>query len=1083
LNLSLNGDWRLVLDPEDRGVREQWYAGDVRPESLSVTVPGVWDLWAPDYDGVGWYYREFELEARWREGYVALAFEGVDYFAEAWLNGKALGSHEGGYTPFEFDATLAVQEGVNRLWVRVVDPHGPGGYGNFNSAEIPCAKENIYWPFAGMWGGVELESRSFCHFRDVFIEPDIRRKRIVVSVETSEAGVVRLHIEGTPHEVTGEPGTLRLDFPEHEPWAPETPVLYTLVCEVSQEGAVQDTRRIRFGMREFGVKENHFFLNGHPYFVKGALLQPDYPRALAAPETDAMARQELEAAKKAGFNLIRVHLRPAPRRTLELADELGMLVYEEPPIGWIKKSPWMQERCEREVREMILRDRNHPCIVIWGILNETGNRGYVTGGGAQTIKTELCELARSLDPSRLIIDDSGGVNATRERARMMRPYRTELEAYDDLHIYQRAPVDRDIELYYMHNGDPDGMYFLSEFGFGGMEDLPDVIEQYGDKKETAKDARFLQRMIDAAMPGFVERGLDRVFGSFSGMTAEARKLQADAVRYQVDACRWNTKLAGYVYTQLADSGHEFCAGLLDRWRRPKPVVQAFAEVQKPVRPLIQVTQTNLAPREEVPVTVTLANNLRLEGRADLSLQVVGPTNQVLWKKKRTVKIPRHGKELWTGTVGASGSQGTHKFVVRLIQGVTCIGENSVELHVLEPTEPSGVEINMLDPQNNWSARCLKLAKPGTLSDMVHIVPPLGNTIRAYPDNELAQILAQVKGGAVAIVFGPPDDWNDLAERLDPALMATSRDAVGAFMGAYHYVKLHPVFDGLPARGFMRQPYRNVIAPKTFLEASDEDICGTFNTAPASILAGEEDKSYWWGSDILVRRYGSGRVVFTHLRVLEQLGQDPVADRLFVNMLKHFSRRSVPSDAILPLDQKAVEWLRRERTDRIRRWQVIGPFPNWGGKGHDTAYPPETEYRADAIYPGWYTAIQWENWYSKADDEHVIDLQEAFTPVYEYYPRFDYGTGYAYAEFTCERKPLTLHLGTQNPTKVWVNGRLTLDVTEYAPHDKMLHESGAAMLKQGRNAILVKVSKTPGPFKFSLDFESATREPLQLKWWR
>ncbi|MCX5758371.1 MAG: hypothetical protein NTU83_07690, partial [Candidatus Hydrogenedentes bacterium] len=144
-------------------------------------------------------------------------------------------------------------------------------------------------------------------------------------------------------------------------------------------------------------------------------------------------------------------------------------------------------------------------------------------------------------------------------------------------------------------------------------------------------------------------------------------------------------------------------------------------------------RTNLVPREEVPVTVILANEDQLEITADLSLQVVGPTNQVLWKKKRSLKLPRHGRELWEGTVGASGSTGTHKFIVRLMQGMKCLAENSTDLYVYDPVEPAGLDVHILDPQQTWTKRCAALATPSAVQAPLHIIPPLANTIRAYPD--------------------------------------------------------------------------------------------------------------------------------------------------------------------------------------------------------------------------------------------------------------------------------------------------------------------------------------------------------------
>jgi len=1081
---SLDGSWRLVLDPDDLGKKQQWFKGSGLPEAISVQVPSIWDLWVPDYDGVGWYLREFDLDEQWQGRRIELRFEAADYYAEVWLNGTRLGDHEGGYTPFAFDATSAARIGTNLVAVRLVDPHGPEGFGDFKPRQIPSAKEHGYFSFAGLWGSVSVVGTSRDYIADVFAQPDIRRKRVAVDVTVAGEGTVHLRIAGTEHAASGEAGRLVVEFPEHELWSPDHPKLYTLECELRKGDEVLDRVDVRFGMREFTIKDNRFHLNNHPVFIKGVLLQPDYPRTLAAPDDVELARRELELAKQAGFNLVRMHIKTPPKISLDLADEIGLLVYEEPPIGWIQKSPWMQQRCEREVREMILRDRNHASVVIWGMLNESGNAGYVVKGGAQLIKEDLCRLARSLDPSRVVIDDSGGVNATKEPARFMRPYHDDLEPYDDLHIYQRAPVDLEIESYYRHSGDPQALAFLSEFGFGGMEDLASVLQEYGEGRETLKDAKFLSAMLDAARQGFEERGLDRIFGSFEQFAAATRELQCDAARYQIDALRSNPKFGGYCYTQLSDAGHEFCAGMLDRWRRPKPVFQTLKEVQKPVRPIIQIPRINLAPREEVPVTVLLANDERFEGRVDLSLQVVGPTNQVLWKKKRSINVSRSSREIWSGNVSASGAPGTHKFVVRLQQGFKVVAESTVEFQVFERPEPADVDIHVVDHGAHWAEKCLAFARRGTATAPVHVIPPLANTIRAYPEKELTAVLSEVKGGAVALFFSPPDDWNDLAEMIDPAITATAKDSVGAFLGIYHYAKLHPVFDGLPTRGLMRQAYRNTVPPKTFKETSDEDICGAYDTSPIAAGHYMMGETEWWGSDILVRRYGLGRLVFTHLRALEFLGRDPVADRLFVNMIKNFSRRSLPSPEPPPGDLKAGEWLRRERTDNVRHWKILGMFPNWGNQGHAHAFPPEKEINLDGVYPGWYKAISWKSWFARLQDDYLVDLQAALSPVYEYYPRFDWGTAYAYAEFTTERRQnIHIRLGVQDSAKLWLNGNLIHESEAFPPLDTLDKHTIDGFVRQGRNTLLVKVSKIPGQFRFSLHLESAEREPLQVKWWR
>jgi len=552
LGLALDGEWSLAQDPADVGIQEQWFAKPPPADAMPVTVPGVWDLWLPDYDGAGWYFRTFEVTTDWLDFYATLEFDAVDYFAQVWLNGAFLGSHEGGYTPFSLSTGSALRVGNNRLAVRVIDPHGPGGYGDFHPRQIPCSKEQGYFPFAGIWGSVRLLGRNPMHLTDVFLEPDPRRKRVSATVTASQPGEVRLTIAGTSCAATGAPGRLAIEFPEFEYWCPESPKLYVMQCELLRDGQIVDAMTVRFGMREFTVKEGRFFLNSQPIFLKGVLQQPDYPRTLAGPESEELARRELTLARDAGYNLVRMHIKTPPPLSLDIADELGLLVYEEPPIGWIENSRWMRERCEREVREMVLRDRNHPCVVMWGMLNESGNADYNVNGGAQVIKSDLARLARTLDPSRVIIDDSGGVNSTREPSRLIRPYREDFEAYDDLHIYQRAPVDREIELYYEHIGDPDALCFLSEFGFGGMEDLPDVLEQYGPDRERLKDARFVRKMLDAAMDGFEQRELDRVFGSKGDFVVFDLNPYALANHHDYARGLWEQRYSGLVIAGVLD---------------------------------------------------------------------------------------------------------------------------------------------------------------------------------------------------------------------------------------------------------------------------------------------------------------------------------------------------------------------------------------------------------------------------------------------------------------------------------------------------------------------------------------------------
>ncbi|HNY85725.1 MAG TPA: glycoside hydrolase family 2 TIM barrel-domain containing protein [Candidatus Hydrogenedentes bacterium] len=1023
--LSLNGKWMLAADPDDRGVRERWFQEGPPDGAMEGEIPSPEGM----HHGTVWHFRTFSLDDAWTGRCVFLHFEAADHAAAVWVNGKPAGSHEGGFVPFSLEVTEQVHPGGNLLAVRLTGDSSP------------CAGEA---PFGGLWGGVSLEGTAHVRLSSVFVMPDPQRACVQVLTEAvaKPGAEVRLSIEGTPFAAVGKPGPMRLDFPDFKPWSPEQPRLYRLRAELLGPDGPVHAKTVRFGMRDFTVKEDRFFLNNRPLHVKALLHQPG--GGPAGRDAREQARRDVQTARDAGVNLLRLRGWPAPSALLEAADELGMLVQEDAPLG---VSGGLET-----VRGMVVRDRNHPSLVVWGV------PGGLEPAEGRPLRDDLCLLARELDPTRLILGDGG--TAAREPACLLRPRSAEVQEMDAPHVPPRAPVDLDMENYFRHIGDPAMLVTVSASGCGD---------------ETAPNG---EAAMAAAAPGFAERGLDRLFGDLAGLTRAMEDIQCDAARMQLDALRANPKVAGYCHGRLTDGRGGFPAGVTDREGREKPVLRALAEAQQPLRPVIQIPETNLSPRQEVPVTVLLANEGRVEGQGELSLQLTGPTGQMLWKKRRALpKIPKHGRPLWEGAISASGSCGPHRFTVRLLRNGQIAASADADLYVVEPAPPRELTVHLLDPHGEWTGRFGGLAAEGNLLAPVHVIPPLANTIRAYPDNDLAQVLAQVRGGAVAVFFGPPDDWNDLAALMAGGadLAATSRNTVDAPVPAVHYAKVHPVFDKLPSRGLMRQPYRNVAPAKTFAETGEEDICGTFTP-------GAED---CWGTGILVRRYGAGRLVFTHLRLLEHLGADPVADRVFSNLAAHLTRRSVPPEQPLPPDQRLVEWMRRERLHSLRRWMVIGEFPNWNrGAGFHTVYPPETAQDFDAVYPGWYRAVRWGRWHSSAAAGHLVDLQTAFSPVFSTAPRDDRAVGYAYAEFVGERRQgARMVLGVRNAMKVWLNGELVFETDRQVPGGLTDTETVEVRVRQGKNTLLVKCAKVPGPFGFSLDLERSGTAPLAIQWWR
>ncbi len=448
--LSLNGTWRIAFDSQAawRGADGlvDWASVD-SGLTQSVSVPGVWETIRPDYDGVGWYRREVDLSAEMlapgRRAF--LRFGAANYLAEVWVNRASAGRHEGGYTPFEFDVAPLLRPGRNVIDVRVLNPDrrrvidglAAGGVErSMKDIMIPIGKQIRYdLNFGGLWQEVSLRFTGRQYLADIYLRPFINPTAVEARMTLAgleSAGVnpaggrvdlaIRPATGAGPALVTksipwsgAEPvsdwplpvagRTIRLDgrfdLPGASLWSPDRPVLY--VCEVvlwDAAGREMDRQSVRFGLRELTERNGHLWLNGRPFFVKGAYSQGFYPITMGAPPDDSLLRQEIALAKKAHINLMRMHIKTPHPRLLDLADEMGMVLYNESSIGWMQRSPRLEELCRREVREMILRDRNHASVGLWGLINEKGRHVF-------EILPALVEEARRWDDSRLLLQDSG----------------------------------------------------------------------------------------------------------------------------------------------------------------------------------------------------------------------------------------------------------------------------------------------------------------------------------------------------------------------------------------------------------------------------------------------------------------------------------------------------------------------------------------------------------------------------------------------------------------------------------------------------------------------------------------------------
>jgi hypothetical protein len=600
---DLAGTWSLLVDPGAFGMADGW-AGDLSDGRVPPTAPGdVLRLPVPGplealpqtvtYDGVAWLAHEFELlpadvpaGSHWR-----LAFERVNYHARVWLDGELQGEHEGGYEAFTLELG-ALQPGRHVLVVRVLDP-GAIRTDGMTLATTPHAKESWYHNFGGVLGDVTLErlDRPVAELTWLTVDArddEVRADALVVGPPGVREADLRLTVAllaaGSP---PGDPGvvvqrkalrvplvagrgtaSLTAILEDARRWSPESPHRYEARLSVGAEAPLPAGVRA-FGLRTLHLGPDGLELDGSPRRLHGVLWQPHFA-GTGGMEPDAEALEaELLAIRDAGFDLVRAHVRPAPVALLDAADRVGMLVLEEPAIGWVDDDPALAGRLLSEVDAMVARDHHHPSLVIWGVLNELSGMAYRHGRG----------LARHLhgrDPSRPVLLDSGGFFG-RGGYLDAGPGDTFLPMEDE-HLYPAFPLPEHERLRFEGLAHGSGPTFVSEYGFGALVDATTAWEGFAERGLRTDEARLF-----AGQAGGIARALESAEGwTTDGWVAASRGLQASAALEMTETLRSNPALDLLCYTQWQAVSSESSAGLLEPWGSRRPALDAVRHALRPL---------------------------------------------------------------------------------------------------------------------------------------------------------------------------------------------------------------------------------------------------------------------------------------------------------------------------------------------------------------------------------------------------------------------------------------------------------------------------------------------------------------------
>jgi beta-galactosidase/beta-glucuronidase len=425
---SLNGPWRFAIDLEAR-----WKQPDEVAWDREILVPFTPETPASGIGDTGlfracWYQRTLRLPPAGDSERVLLHFGAVDYGATVWLDGRYIGSHEGGYTPFTFDVTQCVREGTEHvLTVRAYDDPADLSKPRGKQDWLPNPHSIWYPRTSGIWQTVWIERVPASFVSKVRFTPSVvrweigfeafvdgdRRDDLFLEIRLEARGRVLAHdryavIAGEVHRriALSDPG---IDDSRNELlWSPSSPRLIDAILTLrTASGEILETMRSYTALRSVGTQGDRFILNGRPLTLRLVLDQGLWPdTGLTAPD-DAALRRDVELARAMGFNGVRKHQKIEDPRFLYWADVLGLLVWEEMPSAY-RYTPQSIARVTAQWREVIERDYSHPCIVVWVPFNESWGVPNLPDSAAERHYVQaLYHLTHTLDTTRLVVGNDG----------------------------------------------------------------------------------------------------------------------------------------------------------------------------------------------------------------------------------------------------------------------------------------------------------------------------------------------------------------------------------------------------------------------------------------------------------------------------------------------------------------------------------------------------------------------------------------------------------------------------------------------------------------------------------------------------
>ncbi len=553
--LALNGEWDFSFDEPifDQKI--------LVPFACETKLSGIHDT---SFHNAVWYRRSFSLPEPMHDRQILLHFGAVDYTCRLWVNDQFIREHTGGQCGFSADITDALNaSGENVIVLEARDDPADLEMPRGKQYWKPESESIFYTRTTGIWQSVWLEAVSpmhlcSCRITPLFDERSVRfsyalsaaPQHVTLTAEITFRGKTAGAVSVTPTSARGafdwqidQSALSAWNYQEDLVWTPEQPNLFDVTFRILEHGCEVDAVQSYFGMRKVSIQNGQFLLNNRPYYQKLVLDQGYWPESLLTAPSDEAFIRDIELTKAMGFNGVRKHQKVEDPRYLYHADRMGLLVWGEIGAAYLYSEQYA-DRIYREWLDVLRRDYNHPCIVVWTPLNESwGVQEIETDPRQQAHSEAMVAITKSMDTTRLVVDNDGWEHTNGDlltihdyspSGEMLRAHLGSMDAILALRPAQRALfVGR-----HAYAGQP---ILLSEFG--GVKFVPGTEAQH----------------------------------SWGYCEADSCAAFAGKLRELFDAVRACPLVDGYCYTQLTDVETEQ-NGLLTYDRTPKLPLETICAI-------------------------------------------------------------------------------------------------------------------------------------------------------------------------------------------------------------------------------------------------------------------------------------------------------------------------------------------------------------------------------------------------------------------------------------------------------------------------------------------------------------------------